>query len=343
MHAAACELPVTLIVKVLLRSADCLDGNPRLPLRGCLPLRASIGVGGNLQVPLTRDRLGAVAAAAALFCALPLASASASPIAYDGFDYPAGQLGGNGGGTGDWKDNWQGDTEIEVVTGGYSYTDSKGNTLAVVGNHIETSVDVGSAKKATRSLNNKLGEVDETVWLSALVDGTSASDIHNLSLGDGLFIGQGGKNTGSTTFLLSDQDGVVGDTGVSSATLTLLVLRVDFSSVGDELAWMWVDPDLDVEPTTASADASGTIKSFEADFLQMQFEIPSSAGIDEVQFGYVFSEAVTFTPTSSTPEPGTATTLGLGLVVLSLCSRRTHRRSSPKGIPPRSLLRRDPL
>ena len=291
-----------------------------------------------MRLPLTEIRPRAVAAAAALLWVMPLASATASPIAYDGFDYPVGPLNGNGGGTGDWKDNWQGDSEIEVVTGSYTYTDSKGNILDVLGNHIETSVDVGSAKKITRSLNDKLGEVDETVWLSALIDGTATNKIHNLSLGVGLYIGQGGKNTGSTTWMLSDQDGVVQDTGSSSDGVTLLLLRVDFSSTGDETAWLWLDPDLDAEPSTASADASGTIKSFEADFLQMQLEIPSSAGIDEVQFGYLFTTTVIYTPPPTVPEPGTATTLGLGLIALSLRSRRTRRRSSAKGLQSRSLL-----
>ena len=42
-------------------------------------------------------------AAAALCCALVSQSASAAPIAYDGFDYATGSLAGQGGGTGDWK------------------------------------------------------------------------------------------------------------------------------------------------------------------------------------------------------------------------------------------------
>ena len=89
--------------------------------------------------------------------------AFAVPIAYDDFAYAAGPLSGQAGGTGDWKDIWQGDAAVVVATGGYSYVDALGNTLDVVGNRVESQLDVGSPNKVSRPLNNKLGLVDETI------------------------------------------------------------------------------------------------------------------------------------------------------------------------------------
>jgi hypothetical protein len=245
-------------------------------------------------------------------------SASAALIAYDGFDYATGSLEGEEGGTGDWKDKWQGDADIEVMLGGYSYVDAFGNALDVVGNHIESAADNGSANTVSRPLNDKIGDTNGTFWMSVLLDGSSSSAIHNASLGAGLFIGQGGKDTGSTTWLLSDQDGLVGDTGVSSDGLALLVLRVDFTG-GDETAWLWIDPRLDVEPGTGSADASGTIKSFESDFIQIQLELPTGAGLDEVRVGNDFADV---TPYAALPEPGTVVLVGLGLMGMTVYARR---------------------
>ena len=178
------------------------------------------------------------AALLALGCLLLLArDATAGLIAYDGFDYLVGDLGGQNGGTGDWKDSWSGDSEIDVVFGSQSYVDSVPNSLDTVGNHVEIQSGVGSVKKIERTLNNKLGTGSDTVWMSMIFDGSAGSATHNLGLGDGLFIGQGGKDTGSTNWGLHDVDGLIGDTGISAANSAFLVVRIDFSA-GDENVWM---------------------------------------------------------------------------------------------------------
>lgn len=265
--------------------------------------------------PSTRRRCGSQLLA--VLCATLLsASASAAPIVYDGFDYAPGGLVGGNGGTGDWKSAWSGDAGFSVLPGTYGFTDSGGRSIEVTGNHVELDADYGSALKATRQTNGKLGTVVETVWMSVLLQGSGTSAVNNVSLGDGVFIGQGGKDTGSATWQISDQDGLVSDTGISASGLAMLVLRVDFTG-GDENAWLWVDTDLGFEPTLGTADASGVVKSFEADFVQLQLESFTTAGIDEIRVGFTFEDV---------PEPALA--LLLIPVAAALTARRRLRTAS---------------
>jgi hypothetical protein len=271
------------------------------------------------------DRLASatlVGVATAVFCVTFVSSSAvAASIAEDGFDYSAGTIVGQDTGTGDWKDEWQGDADIIVFPGGYAYVDALGNVLLVEGSHVEVQAGVGSVKKVDRPLNINLGEVEETVWMSAILVGSSTDSINNVSLGDGLFLGQGGENTGSTTWQLSDRDDQVYDTGVSADSQEFIVVRVDFTD-GDEQAWMWLDPELGFTPDIANADASGSIKSFEADFLQIQLEISGSAGVDEIRLGETFADIAPYTPAVPIPEPDTAQLVSLGLLGLSICVRR---------------------
>lgn len=116
-------------------------------------------------------------------------------------------------------------------------------------------------EKAERQLNDKVGSATETVWLSFILGGSSGSATNHVSLGDGLFVGRGSKDTGGSNLWLSDQDGLIDDSGISAAAQSFVVARVDFKP-GDEDVWLWVDPLLDAEPDTANADANGVAKKF---------------------------------------------------------------------------------
>ena len=254
-----------------------------------------------------------LATAAALVLPVLLSQpAHGSLIAYDGFDYAVGDLDGQNGGTGDWKDAWSGDSDIDVILGGSSYVDSVPNALNVEGNHLEIDSS-GSVKKVERQLNNKLGTGTETVWMSVILNGTPSSEIHNLSLGGGLFVGQGGENTGDNNWGLHDTDGEIGDSGISAMNDAFLLVRIDFAS-GDENVWLWVNPDLDAEPITASADVAGTAKAFEADFVRIQLETAATATFDEIRIGDLY---VDVTPHVANPEPSTVLLLGSGLIGLA--------------------------
>jgi hypothetical protein len=268
---------------------------------------------------MTRTRLLSAAIALASLLAV---RADAAPIVYDGFDYATGALSGQNGGTGDWKSVWSGDSDLGVASGGWSYTDSNGWPLSVEGNHIGLASG-SDIKKAERQLNGTLGSATETVWLSFIFEGSTGSAVNNFSLGDGLFVGQGSKDSGGTNLWLSDQDGL---TGVSATSQSFLVARVDFQS-GNEGVWLWIDPVLNAEPDTLFADANGSAKDFSTDFVRAQLS-DTAAGMDELRIGYFWFDIF------ETPEPSTALLLGFGLSGLSLHARRQRSASARRSRTP---------
>jgi hypothetical protein len=137
-------------------------------------------------------------------------------------------------------------------------------------------------------------------------------------------VGQGSKDSGGSNLWLSDQDGLISDTGVSAASRSFLVARVDFQS-GNENVWLWIDPVLNAEPDTLFADANGSAKDFSTDFVRAQLS-DTTAGMDELRIGYFWFDIF------ETPEPSTALLLGLG--GLSLHARRQRSASARRSRTP---------
>ena len=248
-----------------------------------------------------------IAGALAVLLGVSLASsAHAITASYEGFDYATGSLNGRNGGTGDWKDPWSGDSDIRVVSPGFTETDGGGNELTVSGNRVGKTGN--AVLKTVRTLNNETGASPETVWASVIIDGDGGNRIHNFSLGDGLFIGQGTKDSSTNRLGMSDQNGLLQNSTITPAGQHFLVLRVDFRS-GNEHAWLWIDPSLTSEPSTASANASSTsVTDFKFAFVQIQVQRPNNTGIDEIRLGSSFADVTP--PTASavcgngTVEPG---------------------------------------
>ena len=248
-----------------------------------------------------------IAGALAVLLGVSLASsAHAITASYEGFDYATGSLNGRNGGTGDWKDPWSGDSDIRVVSPGFTETDGGGNELTVSGNRVGKTGN--AVLKTVRTLNNETGASPETVWASVIIDGDGGNRIHNFSLGDGLFIGQGTKDSSTNRLGMSDQNGLLQNSTITPAGQHFLVLRVDFRS-GNEHAWLWIDPSLTSEPSTASANASSTsVTDFKFAFVQIQVQRPNNTGIDEIRLGSSFADVTPHTASAvcgnGTVEPG---------------------------------------
>ena len=75
-------------------------------------------------------------------------------------------------------------------------------------------------------------------------------------------------------------------------------------------------------PGIGSADATGSVKEFTADFIQLQLELAGTAGIDEIRVGDDFADVAPFTAPAPAPEPATAALLTAGLVGLGIAGRR---------------------
>ena len=122
-----------------------------------------------------------------------------------------------------------------------------------------------------------------------------------------------------------DQDGLIFDSGVSSrGNSAFLVAQIDFSS-GDETAWLWIDPDLNAEPSKSLAInglAGSSVKDFEFDKIGVYFDRNNNGFADEMRIATTFAEVATYT---AVPEPST---LGSALTSLILLVRYRKRRKT---------------
>lgn len=138
-------------------------------------------------------------------------SASAASIVYDGFDYPAGSLGGQAGGTG-WTAAWDGGQTVS--TPGMEYPG-----LPVVGNKVTS-----TSTSSFRLMPTGFSAANKTIWISFLGQNSATPSWCGISPFNGsgseaLFIG---KPDGSATWglaLYNAQNDSGGATGSRLSTI----------------------------------------------------------------------------------------------------------------------------
>ena len=100
---------------------------------------------------------------------LVASTASATQLAYEGFDYPAGPFtvaaAVLNGGTG-FTAAWNGDTDGTIVAGGMTYTDTAGKSLQVSGNYVFGNGTSGNFD-GQRNFTQR-GDAGTTTWWSFL-------------------------------------------------------------------------------------------------------------------------------------------------------------------------------
>ncbi len=270
-------------------------------------------------------------------------SAQASLIAYEGFDYAStppgtdGNLTASGGieglnggfgfdgawdefaststfGTGNRATGIAGPSDFASGNrvAPLSYTDGNSNVLPTTGNQARTSFGLRSV--ATRQLDGTYGNDGDTVWLSFLAqvfDTNAPNRWSGIALGDngGYF----GKPNNAANWGFAFNGASVADSGVESGTAVFFLARIDYNAGLDDIT-IWINPDLDSEPTIASGTStSQNLGAFDEIILAGRY----SADYDEIRIGTEFSSVV--------PEPATFASV-FGLVVLGLALFRRARR-----------------
>jgi hypothetical protein len=205
--------------------------------------------------------------------------------AYEGFDYAAGGVTGNGGSG--WAGNWTG--TLPIVSPGFVHP-----PLATVRNRLAQTVE-------TTGLYRNLGITYDsgTVWISWIARcNTDTSDYRYATLGL-TSVGAAkqhfgdlriGKNHGRPhEWGLRDENNTNNtvETGVSVTSEALLVLRIDFNTNSDkETAYLWINPSLDSEPSTSAADATlSNITHFSFNRIALRRTAPLELHLDEIRVG----------------------------------------------------------
>ncbi len=270
------------------------------------PATTTADNGSSYEVVVTNSA-GSVTSSAV---ALTVTSSVATPY-YDGFNYPVGDLNGQGGWTG-------GAGAIILQAGGLSYTDSVGNSLTTTGS--SKVVTEGFYSVATRALGSTFNKANTTSYVS--------------------FLAQGGSNSGTIQLIGGGVDKMEIDlapylgvylhtsssTGQNSATLAsgttnLVVVRMDTDSTGNNVrVRMYINPSLTAEPTTAQVDTGVlTGYGFTYDTVGINGQNYAYASIDELHVGNVYADvtpdapaasSLSFTDANATSATANLTTLG---------------------------------
>ncbi|MEM1060303.1 MAG: PEP-CTERM sorting domain-containing protein [Verrucomicrobiota bacterium] len=269
----------------------------------------------------------------------PFSQASASLLAYDGFeDYASGStLNGSNGGSGDWNAAWVANSAVDINGSGLSYLNGG---ISLNGGDRSFRVDASSSGTATllsRSFDTTGGSGE--VYFSFLFQATSTGNqqVFNFGLSDDADINNAGTigdpfssqpNLAART-RASTSDGT-DDSGFSYSNGTTYLLVGRFSTDGSQSGdtWdqmeLWINPDSLVAGTAdATIDRTAAISGAVIDTINMQtsgFTGSQSFLFDELRIGTSFASVVV-------PEPSSA---GLLLGAASFLVLHRRRSTSPR-------------
>jgi Concanavalin A-like lectin/glucanases superfamily/Immunoglobulin I-set domain len=262
---------------------------------------------GSYQVVVTNS-FGSVTSSVANLTVIP----SLPP--YEGFDYSAGDVNGQNGGTG-WGGAWSltgpNGGGHSVITPGLTYSPSV-SSLVVTGGMLETAT-IGSSGEwdDSRSLLGNIGGPGCGTLYFSFIGQFTNSGWETISFTEGTnsfdslpFVGQGWYNEGwgagsANSFSFSDFYA----TNSPSTTLSFVVYRFDFTPTNTQVK-IYVNPSsLASEP--AAPTASGNLKTpFQFDGLLIRaHQYPTTGApsgvLDELRFGGTWAAVAPYIPRTS--------------------------------------------
>lgn len=203
------------------------------------------------------------------------------------------------------------------------YTDGNGNVLVTAGNQVRTAGQAtdgqGSRSVASRSLLTQYGSDGQTLWLSFLGQAWGATTTNGgwsgISLGSSGYFGVPNNvaNWGFSAGL---------DTAVSKATAVFYVAKVEYRAGADQVT-VWINPLLDIEPTTGGFTTTTALNPFSYLVLGGRY----STDYDEIRLGTTYAAVAPIV----VPEPATAALAIGGLGGLAIASGRRLQRASRVG------------
>ena len=255
-----------------------------------------------------RTGCGTVAAKSMLIAISSLAICATShaqmiTVAYDGFNYSSGSLGGANGGTG-WTTPWQltygPGGNFNVSATGLTYT----NLSTTGGSIVWGSGGTTGISEDSRTLPLQNSGVVYIQFLSQFGPGSSGGGTPNIRLvNSGTVTGGFGSNGGSLMSILDSSllPNSSSSTTASLSNLNFVIAQINYQTNTTE---MWVNPNLSTfdyqNPTTPDATYANLAPVFDTIAIYSR----SPANVDELM---VMAQPV--------PEPSSMVLLGMGVIL----------------------------